>query len=184
MRGIEGMVAAVHYARTANLPFFGICLGLQCAVIEFARSVCGLEGADSTEFNQETPHPVIYYMLKQRNLRRRGATMRLGGLGCDLLEGSLARKVYGSDVIRERHRHRCEFNSRYTDIFRKNGMSFSGLFTKKKLVEIIELPEHPWFLATQFHPEWRSKPMEPHPLFASFVEAMIHYRASRQSGSY
>jgi len=175
-RGIEGMISAIQCARTNKLPFFGICLGLQCAVIELARDVCGLQGANSTEFDEDTEYPVIHIMPEQRKARKKGGSMRLGAMPCNLVEGSLAHEVYRQDVISERHRHRYELNREFVDTLTKNGMLMSGVYEKKNLVEMVELPDHPWFLAAQFHPEWRSKPDKPHPLFASFVEAMVRRR--------
>jgi len=176
VRGIEGMIRAIQYARESRLPFFGICLGLQCAVIEFARNVCGLKSANSTEFDENTQYPVIHFMPEQRKKRRKGASMRLGAMPCRLVEGSLAHRVYGRQVISERHRHRYEVNREFCATLSANGLRLSGLYEQKNLVEIVELPDHPWFLAGQFHPEWRSKPDRPHPLFASFVEAMVRRR--------
>ncbi len=175
-RGIEGMISAIRYARTSKLPFFGICLGLQCAVIEFARNVCGLRGANSTEFDKNTQYPIIWFMPEQRRVRKKGASMRLGAMPCKLVEGSLAHGIYKQDVVSERHRHRYELNREFFGTFSQNGMRLSGFYEKKNLVEIVELSGHPWFLASQFHPEWRSKPDKPHPLFASFVEAMVRRR--------
>lgn len=179
-RGIEGMISAIRYARTTQRPFFGICLGMQCAVIEFARNVCNLPGANSTEFDSDTQYPVIYFMPEQRRVRRKGASMRLGAMECTLTEGTLARSIYGKESIMERHRHRYEVNSDFFPILTNHRMVTSGFYEKKSLVEIIELPEHPWFLAVQFHPEWLSKPDRPHPLFTSFVAAMLKFQ-KRQS---
>ncbi len=185
-RGIEGKIQAIKYARENRIPFFGICLGMQLAVIEFARHVAGLEGADSTEFNPDTPHPVIYLMREWFNYRtqrvevrdehtEKGGTMRLGAYPCRLVEGTLAKKAYGQEEVFERHRHRYEFNNEYRDILTEKGLVISGLSPDGELVEIVELPEeiHPWFLGCQFHPEFRSRPMEPHPLFVSFVNAAL-----------
>ncbi len=185
-RGIEGKIQAIKYAREQKIPFFGICLGMQLAVIEFARHVAGLEGADSTEFNPETPHPVIYLMREWFNYRtqrvevrdedtEKGGTMRLGAYPCRLVEGTLAKKAYQKDEVFERHRHRYEFNNEYRDLFQEKGLVISGVSPDGELVEIIELPEeeHPWFLGCQFHPEFRSRPMEPHPLFVSFINAAL-----------
>jgi CTP synthase len=172
-RGIEGMVKAISYARARKMPFFGICLGLQCAVIEFARNVCGLAGADSSEFCPGTPHPVIDLMPDQVNLDRMGGTMRLGVYKCELTPDSLARRAYGAREIGERHRHRYEFNNRYRDVFEKNGMALSGLNVDRGLVEIVELTGHPWFLGVQFHPELKSRPQSAHPLFREFVKAAL-----------
>ena len=176
-RGIEGMVRAISYARSQHLPFFGICLGMQCAVIEFARNVCGLVGANSTEFDEQTSYPVIDYLPDQRGVSAKGATMRLGSLPCSIREGTLAHRAYNHQAqIVERHRHRYEINAEFFETLSDHGLVFSGIYEEKKVVEIIELPKHPWFLASQFHPEWRSKPNQPHPLFASFVKAMLEHK--------
>ncbi len=176
-RGIEGMVRAVHYARTHDIPFLGICLGLHCATIEFARDVCGLVGANSTEFDPATPHPVIDLMPDQAaNLRSLGGTMRLGGYDCDLAPESRVREIYGVARIRERHRHRYEFNAEYRGAMEARGLRFPGVCPQNGLVEILELPDHPWFVAVQFHPELRSRPQRPHPLFRSFVQAAVSHR--------
>ncbi len=176
-RGIEGMVKAVRWAREGQVPFFGICLGLQCAVIEFARNVAGLEYSHSFEFDKGSPHPVICLMDSQLQVTTKGGTMRLGAYPAHLIDGSRARAVYGREEISERHRHRYEFNNEYRDPFQEHGMVFSGLSPDGQLVEIIEIPAHPWFVGCQFHPELKSRPTRPHPLFASFVEA-----AARRSG--
>jgi CTP synthase len=172
-RGIEGKVQAVRWAREKRVPFFGICLGMQCATIEFARNVCGLDDANSSEFNPETPHPVIDLMAEQREQTVMGGTMRLGAYDCLLEPGSVARKAYGSAEASERHRHRYEFNNAYREIFKKNGMRISGVNPKRDLVEVIELPDHPWFVAVQYHPELRSRPNRPHPLFRDFIRAAL-----------
>ncbi|MBI5039087.1 MAG: CTP synthase [Nitrospirae bacterium] len=171
-RGIEGKIKAIRFARENRIPFFGICLGMQCAVIEFARDVAGLNSANSTEFDEETPYPVIHIMPGQEQVDK-GATMRLGAYPCILMPNSLAYQAYKSVRISERHRHRYEFNNIHRDVLIKNGLVISGLYSQKDLVEIIELKDHPWFLATQFHPEFKSKPFSPHPLFASFIEAAV-----------
>jgi CTP synthase len=176
MRGVDGKLAAVRFARERKIPFLGICLGMQCAVIEFARDVCGLAGAHSTEFEAQTSHPVIDLMPEQRNTSEKGGTMRLGGKPCHLADGSLAARVYGTPVITERHRHRYEFNNAYRQTLEQAGLRLSGLSPDGKLVEMIELPEHPWFLACQFHPEFQSTPLRPHPLFAAFVQAACDRR--------
>ncbi len=173
LRGIEGKISAIRYARERGIPLFGLCLGMQCAAIEFARNVCGLAGADTTENSPESPHPVIYLMEDQKSVTEKGATMRLGAWPCRLAKGSLARGAYGREEVRERHRHRYEFNNAYREVFEANGMRFSGVSPDEKLVEIIELNDHPWFLAVQFHPEFRSTPVEPHPLFAAFIAASM-----------
>lgn len=177
-RGIEGKLKAVQYAREHDLPFFGICLGLQCAVIEFARSVCGLKGANSREFDESTPHPVIDYMEGQSKDNAKGGTMRLGAWPCVLKKGTLAYSIYQQEQIFERHRHRFEVNNHYREILEKHGMVFSGLSPDNKLVEIIELKDKRWFLAGQFHPEFKSRVLRPHPLFTSFVKAALDYQAS------
>ncbi len=173
LRGIEGKIAAIGYARQRGIPMLGLCLGMQCAAIEFARNVCGLTGADTTENRPDCLHPVIYLMEEQKAVTDKGATMRLGGWPCKLTDDSLARQAYGAEQISERHRHRYEFNNAYREVFEANGMRFSGISPDGKLVEIIELAGHPWFLAVQFHPEFRSTPVKPHPLFAAFIEASM-----------
>jgi CTP synthase len=178
-RGIEGKVDAIRFARERQVPFFGICLGMQCAVIEFARNVVRLAGAHSTEFSKDTPHPVICLLDEQKQITRKGGTMRLGAQPCRFEAMSLAARCYGKDRITERHRHRYEFNNLYRQQFTANGMSFSGLSPDGALVEIIELPDHPWFLAVQFHPEFKSKPTAPQPLFAGFIGAAIERHSSR-----
>lgn len=187
IRGIEGKLQAISYARQKKVPFFGICLGMQCAVIEFARNVCGLEGANSTEFDPETPHPVIYLMKEWFNFRLnrwehrsvnddKGGTMRLGAYPCVLKEGSFAYEAYGQKEISERHRHRYEFNNEYREVIEGAGMKITGESPDGRLVEIIEIPDHPWFLGCQFHPEFKSRPTEPHPLFRAFIKAAIRAR--------
>lgn len=174
-RGIEGKIRAVKYARENNMPFFGICLGLQCAVIEFARNVCQLEGANSMEFNQETKYPVIDLMEEQKRVKSKGGTMRLGASACQIKKGSHANKIYGTEMIYERHRHRYEVNNSYIEILEKNGMVMSGTNPDLDLVEIIELPDHPFFVASQFHPELRSRVLNVHPLFRDFVKAALKF---------
>ncbi len=174
-RGIEGKIQAVRYARERRMPYLGICLGMQVAVIEYARDVAGLAGAHSTEFNRQTPHPVIALITEWRDEQGQieprseqsdlGGTMRLGGQNCRLEPGSLARAVYGKPQVRERHRHRYEFNNRYLNLLKDAGMRFSGWSLDDRLVEIIEIPDHPWFIACQFHPEFTSTPRDGHPLF-------------------
>ena len=179
-RGIEGKIQAVRYAREQRVPYFGICLGMQCAVIEFARTVCGLEGANSSEFTPGAPHLVIDLLPEQRALADKGGTMRLGLYPILMTEGTMASRLYGAEpVIRERHRHRYEVNNDYLKTLEKNGLRVSGLWAEKQLVEIIEIEDHPYFVAGQFHPEFRSRPWEPHPLFAGFVKAGLEYRARR-----
>jgi CTP synthase len=173
-RGIAGMLKAIQYARKSGTPYFGICLGMQTACIEFARSVCGLRDADSTEFNEETPFPIIFKLRDLVNVDELGGTMRLGEWTCDLKEGSLAREIYGGAAeIGERHRHRFEFNPEFRSTLEKEGLVFSGVSPDGKFVEMIELPRdrHPYFVACQFHPEYKSKPLAAHPLFTSFVKA-------------
>ena len=170
-RGIEGMITAIRWARENDLPFLGICLGLQCAVIDFARNVAGLEGAHSFEFDRSSPHPVICLMDEQRKVTTKGGTMRLGSYEARLVPGSIASRVYGASGITERHRHRYEVNNDYRTVLNGKGMRFSATTTDGKLVEMIELPDHPWFVASQSHPEFKSRPTAAHPLFASFIEA-------------
>ncbi|TMB00375.1 MAG: CTP synthase, partial [Deltaproteobacteria bacterium] len=179
-RGTEGKITAVRWAREQKIPFLGICFGMQMAVIEFARHVCGLERANSSEVDPSTPHPVIDLMTTQRGLTQKGGTMRLGAYPCDLLEGSLARKVYSRRKISERHRHRYEFNNAYRERLEAGGLVLSGLSPDAGLVEMIELRDHPWFIGSQFHPELRSRPMECHPLFKGFIRAALHHRAQRR----
>ncbi|SFN01123.1 CTP synthase [Thermodesulforhabdus norvegica] len=185
-RGIEGKIKAIKIARERNIPFFGICLGMQLAVVEFARNVAGLDHAHSQEFNPHTPHPVIYLMREwfdyksQKTIRRSeqsdlGGTMRLGAYPCILEKDSKAFEAYGEIEIWERHRHRFEFNNDYRERLAKYGMRFTGLSPDKNLVEIVEIPDHPWFLGCQFHPEFKSRPMEAHPLFKAFVRKAIEY---------
>jgi len=182
-RGFEGKVNAIRYARESGIPYLGICYGMQAAAVEFARNVCGLEGANTTEINPDTPHNVIGLItewldasgkVEQRSEHSDlGGTMRLGGQRCRLREGSLARRLYGQEIVTERHRHRYEFNNHYRDVFQKHGMVLSGLSMDETLVEIIELPDHPWFIACQFHPEFTSTPRDGHPLFTGFIEAAL-----------
>ncbi|MCH7613839.1 MAG: gamma-glutamyl-gamma-aminobutyrate hydrolase family protein, partial [Candidatus Marinimicrobia bacterium] len=163
------------YARENNIPFLGICLGLQCAVIDFARNVCGLEGANSTEFNRRTKYPVIDLMESQRAIKRKGGTMRLGAYDCELKSGTKAYKAYRKKHISERHRHRWEVNNRYRQRLEKNGMIISGVNSELNLVEMIELEDHPWFVAVQFHPELKSRVSAAHPLFRDFIGAALKY---------
>ena len=179
VRGVEGKVDAVRFAREHDVPFLGICLGLQCAVVEFARNVCGLEGANSSEFDPATPHPVIDLLPEQKDVTDMGATMRLGAQPCYIEEGSLARRSYGVDVVEERHRHRFEVNPTYHDTLTAGGLRISGSSQKGRLAEIVELPGHPFFIAGQFHPELRSRPTRPHPLFRAFVGAALAFRRAR-----
>ncbi|MFQ5991142.1 MAG: CTP synthase [Nitrospiraceae bacterium] len=173
VRGIEGKVETIRFARERGIPFFGLCLGLQCAVIELARHDAGLNGANSSEFDATTPHPVIDLMPDQRGVTEKGGTMRLGAYPCRILDGSLAHKAYGVLEVNERHRHRYEFNNAYRDSLGKHGLVYSGLSPDGHLVEILELSGHPWFVATQFHPEFNSRPHRPHPLFSAFVGAAL-----------
>jgi CTP synthase len=179
-RGIEGKVTAVRYARERKVPYFGICLGMQCAVIEYARHVCGLAGANSSEFVPTAPHLVIDLLPEQRNLADKGGTMRLGLYPVLLSEGSQASRLYGQGIIQERHRHRYEVNNDYRATLERQGLRVSGIWAEKQLVEIVELPEseHPWFVAGQFHPEFQSRPWEPHPLFAGFIRAALEHGAA------
>ncbi|OGK78700.1 MAG: CTP synthase [Candidatus Rokubacteria bacterium GWC2_70_16] len=177
-RGIEGKIQAIRHAREERVPFFGICLGMQCAVIEYARHVCGLSGANSTEFDPAPPHNVIDLLPEQRGVTAKGGTMRLGLYPIVLGEGSRASRAYGQGAIRERHRHRYEVNNEYLGALQDQGLRISGVWPEKQLVEIVELPDHPWFVAGQFHPEFRSRPWEPHPLFAAFIQAALGHQAS------
>jgi CTP synthase len=175
-RGIEGKIAAVRYAREQGVPFFGICLGMQVAVIEFARNVSGLRGANSTEFDAKPPHPVVDLMPEQRGVTEKGATMRLGAYPCVLAPGSKSAAAYGAAEISERHRHRYEVNNDYREALTGHGMLISGVSPDRRLVEMIELPEHPYFVGCQFHPEFKSRPQAPHPLFQSFIGAALRAR--------
>jgi CTP synthase len=179
-RGIAGMIQAIRYAREEKVPYFGICLGMQTMVIEFARNVCGLEGADSSEFNPATEHRVIYKLRELKGIDDLGGTMRLGAWPCVLEPGSLAYRAYGRPEISERHRHRYEFNREYEETLRANGLRISGETPDRTYVEICELPDHPWFLGCQFHPEFQSKPLEPHPLFSAFIAASYENRRRRR----
>ena len=178
-RGTEGKIAAARYARENGVPYYGLCLGLQIAVIEFARNVLGLKGANSTEFDPACAHPVINMMEEQKKIIDKGATMRLGSYECALTPGTLAHRAYGADSVRERHRHRFEVNNAYVDRLKRAGMVVSGLNPRRNLVEVIELKGHPWFLATQAHPEFQSKPSKAHPLFAAFIGAALRGKRRR-----
>ncbi|TWT88601.1 CTP synthase [Pseudobythopirellula maris] len=179
-RGIEGKVSAIRWAREKGVPFFGICLGLQCAAVEFGRNVVGLEGAHSTEFDKDTPHPVICLLDEQQSITDMGGTMRLGAQSTDLEPGSLVHECYGDVKISERHRHRYEFNNKYRQQYEAHGLKFAGTSRQDALVETIELPGHPWFLAVQYHPEFKSKPIKPQPLFSGFVGAAVKRRSSKR----
>lgn len=178
-RGTEGKVMAIQYARTKQIPFFGICLGMQMAALEFARNVCGLKKACSTEFKPDCKEPVIHLMEEQKTVHKKGGTMRLGACPCSVTKGTKAFEAYNETDISERHRHRYEFNNNYRELMATKGMVLSGINQQKDLVEIIELPDHPWFLACQFHPEFKSKPLVPHPLFKAFIGASLAHRGKR-----
>ncbi len=190
-RGVEGKIATVHYARENKVPYLGICLGMQVAVIEYARNVAGLERAHSSEFDADTPHPVIALITEWQNRDGRievrnehsdlGGTMRLGGQECRLGSGSLAHRLYGKDVILERHRHRYEFNNRYLETLEQAGLRVAGRSMDGNLVEMVEIDDHPWFVACQFHPEFTSTPRDGHPLFIGFVRAARTYHESKQT---
>jgi CTP synthase len=182
-RGIAGMLNAIRYARERLVPYFGICLGMQTMVIEYARNVCGLEDADSTEFNPGTPHRVIFKLRELKGVDELGGTMRLGGWPCRLAEDSFAYRAYGSREINERHRHRYEFNREYEDRLKAGGLRITGETPDGTYVEICEIAGHPWYLGCQFHPEFKSKPMEPHPLFTAFIGASYEHRQRRLSGA-
>ena len=171
-RGIEGKIETIRYARENEIPFFGICLGMQAAVIEFARNVAGLTGAHSSELNADTPYPVIDIMPEQKDIDEKGGTMRLGAYPCKVKPGSRTYECYQSELIYERHRHRYEFNNEFREALEAAGLLIAGLSPDERLVEIVELPEHPYFVAVQFHPEFKSRPNRPHPLFAGFIEAV------------
>ena len=179
IRGTEGKILAVKHARERKIPFFGICLGLQMATIEYGRNVLGLAGANSLEFDEATPHPVVTLMDSQKGVSDKGGTMRLGTYACKLEKGTKARELYGQDLVQERHRHRFEFNNAYRERFEKAGLMVSGTNPELGLVEMIELPNHPHFVGCQFHPEFKSKPFKPHPLFAGFVRAAMAHRDGR-----
>ena len=182
-RGIEGKILAVQYAREHEVPFLGICLGMQMAVIEYARNVLGLEQANSTEMDEKTPFPVINLMEEQKTVVNKGGTMRLGAWDCELKEGSLAHQVYGTANVKERHRHRFEFNNDFLTEMQEAGMVTSGLNTETNLVEIIELPGHPWFIGVQYHPEYKSTVANPHPLFVGFVKAVLAQKQKQTNAS-
>jgi CTP synthase len=180
-RGAEGKIAAIRHAREKGLPFFGICFGMQLAVVEFARSQCGLASANSTEIDEKTPHPVVALMAEQQDLASKGGTMRLGAWPCVLKEGTRARAAYGTAEISERHRHRWEVNNAYRGRLEESGLVVSGASPDGTLVEMIEIPGHPHFVGCQFHPEFKSRPMEPHPLFRQFVGAGLEYSRGRSA---
>lgn len=175
-RGIEGKILAAQFAREEGIPYFGLCLGMQIAVIEFARHVAGLEGANSAEFDKDAPHPVIHIMDDQKELTTKGGTMRLGAYPCELAKDSFSYHAYAADSIYERHRHRYEFNNQYRDTLSQKGLRIAGTNPERDLVEIVEIPDHPWFVAVQFHPEFKSKPHAAHPLFANFIAATLKYK--------
>jgi CTP synthase len=179
VRGIEGKINAVTYARTQKVPFFGICLGMQCATIEYARKIASLDRANSTEFDPKTPHKIFFKLRELKGVQNIGGTMRLGSYLCRLEKGSIAERAYGKSVIRERHRHRFEFNPAYEATINDAGLMISGRNPRHGLVEIVELKDHPWFLGCQFHPEFKSKPIKPHPLFKAFIGASYEYRTKR-----
>ncbi|HEX3527122.1 MAG TPA: CTP synthase [Thermoanaerobaculia bacterium] len=183
-RGTEGKIRAIRYAREHKVPFFGICLGMQCTVIEYARNVCGIKDATSSEFDPETEHAVIYKLRDLLGVEELGGTMRLGAYPCKLQEGTLARKIYGVPEISERHRHRYEVNQKYLSILTDHGLIVSGLSPDGKFVEMVELRDHPWFLGCQFHPEYKSKPTDPHPLFVSYIAAALAEKERRQAADH
>ena len=178
-RGVEGKIKAAEYARTHGIPYFGICLGMQLAVVEYARHICGIENANSSEFDEKTKNPVIDFLPEQRKIKRKGGTMRLGAYRCTLSDNTNAHRAYGAAEISERHRHRYEFNPEYEQVLADKGLVISGRNPETGLVEIVELKDHPWFLGCQFHPEFKSKPMQVHPLFRDFIRASCEYREGR-----
>lgn len=173
-RGIEGKIKAIRYARENNIPFFGLCLGMQCAVIEFARNMCGLKDANSTEFEPDTKHPVVSLLDEQKGIKDVGGTMRLGVYPCEIKKGTTAFKAYKKEIVMERHRHRYEFNNKYRSMMADKGLVFSGIYPNKNLVEMVEVKDHPYFIAVQYHPEFKSKPDKPHPLFRDFITAALN----------
>jgi CTP synthase len=178
-RGTEGKIRSIRYARENRVPFFGICLGMQCIVIEYARNVCGIKDATSSEFDADTEHAVIYKLRDLLGIEELGGTMRVGAYPCRLKEGTLARRIYGAADISERHRHRYEVNQKYMPTLVDHGLVISGLSPDGKFVEMVELPDHPWFLGCQFHPEYKSKPTEPHPLFVSYISAALKAQSEK-----
>jgi CTP synthase len=183
VRGIEGKIQAIQYARINEIPFMGICLGMQCALVEFARNVLGLKGANSMEFDAKTPYPIMVLMEKQKKLFDKGGTMRLGNYDCQLKPGSRAYQIYKKELIKERHRHRYEFNNDFLSKFEQDGIIFSGINLENDLVEIFELKNHPWFIGMQFHPEFKSRPNRPHPMFVSFIGASIKNASTSEKGA-
>ncbi|MEE2778763.1 MAG: CTP synthase [Acidobacteriota bacterium] len=181
-RGTEGKIRAIRYARENRVPFFGICLGMQCMVVEYARNVCGIEDATSSEFDEDASEAVIYKLRDLLGVDELGGTMRLGAWPCNLIEDTLAHRVYGTTEINERHRHRYEVNQKYLDTLKAHGLKVSGLSPDGKFVEMVELEDHPWFLGCQFHPEYKSKPFDPHPLFVSYVRAAVEASVGRDRG--
>ncbi|MDD5441386.1 MAG: gamma-glutamyl-gamma-aminobutyrate hydrolase family protein, partial [Candidatus Omnitrophica bacterium] len=177
---IEGKIKAARYARVINIPFLGICLGMQTAVIEFARGVCKMDDANSSEFNKMTEFPVINLIEEQKNIKDKGATMRLGAYKCKIQQKTKAYNAYKNEVISERHRHRYEFNNTFMEELKKKGMIFSGINPERELVEIVELKKHPWYVACQFHPEFKSKPDKAHPLFADFISAALKVSSGKK----
>jgi CTP synthase len=182
-RGIEGKIDAVKFARQRGIPYFGICLGMQCAVAEFGRNVAGLDHANSTEFDKDTPHPVICLLDEQKTITDKGGTMRLGAQPAKLAPGSRAAAAYGKEEITERHRHRYEFNNHYRQQYADRGMQVVGTSPDGSLVEIVEIPDHPWFVGVQYHPEFKSGPTRPHPLFKAFIAAAVQRRKTRDQGT-
>jgi len=182
VRGSEGKINAITFARERKIPLFGICLGMQCIVIEFARNVCGLQEATSSEFEPEADDIVIYKLRDLLGIEEMGGTMRLGAYPCKLQDGTLARSIYGTEEISERHRHRYEVNQKYLSVLREHGLKISGLSPDGKFVEMVELEDHPWFLGCQFHPEYKSRPRDPHPLFVSFISAALEHQGRRERG--
>ena len=180
-RGIDGKLLAIQYAREHQVPFLGLCLGMQLAIVEFSRNVIGFADAHSAELNPGTTHPVIHLMPEQDGVENLGGTLRLGAYPCVLAEGTKARALYGAEIIEERHRHRYEVNNDYRNDFTRNGLLLSGLSPDGRIVEMIELPSHPWFLATQAHPEFKSRPNRPHPLFRGFVGAALCYQEQHKA---
>jgi CTP synthase len=182
-RGIEGKIDAVRYVRENKIPFLGICLGMQMAVIEIARNILGLKGANSTEMDQQTAHPVIDLMEEQKSITDKGGTMRLGAWACNIIEDTIVSGVYNEQQIKERHRHRYEYNNKYKDRLEAAGLKTTGVNPETGLVEIVEFPDHPWFVGVQYHPEYKSTVANPHPLFVAFVEATLSYSKTKSNVS-